>query len=58
MSKFIQDAIKMKRKYLINKLLNLGIYKKGDQHLYELTLTQLEEEFRILEKKKHELISK
>ncbi|MDG5786130.1 Fur-regulated basic protein FbpA [Evansella sp. AB-P1] len=52
MSKMIQDAIKLKRKYLINQLLQLGTYKKDDQHLYELTLSQLEEEIKAIDEQK------
>ncbi|ADU29090.1 Fur-regulated basic protein FbpA [Evansella cellulosilytica] len=48
MSKYLQKAIKAKRNYLIGKLIQVGIYKKGDQHLYELTLTELEQEFEAI----------
>ncbi|SDY09564.1 Fur-regulated basic protein A [Evansella caseinilytica] len=52
MSKIFQEAIMLKKNYLIKKLIKLGVYKKGDQHLYELTLTQLEEEYAALTKNK------
>ncbi|MFD1639230.1 Fur-regulated basic protein FbpA [Evansella tamaricis] len=45
MSKYIQEAIKLQKTYLINQLIRLGTYKKGDLHLYELTLTELQEEY-------------
>ena len=33
-----------KRKFLIEKLISRGIYKKDNTHLYELSLRDLEEE--------------
>jgi hypothetical protein len=36
---------------LINKLIKSGIYKKGNKHLYELTLSVLENEYKYIEKK-------
>jgi hypothetical protein len=36
---------------LINKLIKSGIYKKGNKHLYELTLSDLENEYKYIEKK-------
>lgn len=44
MSKYIQIAIRARKNYLISQLIQQGIFKKGDQHLYELTLTELEDE--------------
>lgn len=46
MSKFIQEAIRVKKDYLINELIKMGIYKKGERQLYELTLTELEMEYK------------
>ncbi|MBU9722884.1 MULTISPECIES: Fur-regulated basic protein FbpA [Bacillaceae] len=50
MSKHFREAIKMKKNYLINQLIKLGIYKKRDTHLYELTLSELEEEYEAITK--------
>jgi hypothetical protein len=36
---------------LINKLIKLGDYKKNNNHLYELTLSDLEKEYKYIEKK-------
>ncbi|MGG4268339.1 Fur-regulated basic protein FbpA [Peribacillus simplex] len=41
----LRKAIEKKRNFLINKLINEGVYKKNDVHLFELTLTDLEEEY-------------
>lgn len=41
----LRKAIEKKRNFLINKLINEGVYKKNDIHLFELTLTDLEEEY-------------
>lgn len=34
-----------RKDYFIHELLLLGIYKKGEQHLFELTVEELEEEY-------------
>ncbi|WP_228307793.1 Fur-regulated basic protein FbpA [Priestia sp. J2] len=34
-----------KKNWFINALLNFGIYKKGNRHLYELTLQELEAQY-------------
>ncbi|MFS0765804.1 Fur-regulated basic protein FbpA [Peribacillus phoenicis] len=41
----LRKAIEKKRNFLINKLINKGVYKKNDIHLFELTLTDLENEY-------------
>ena len=41
----LRNAIEKKRDFLINKLINEGVYKKNDIHLFELTLTDLEKEY-------------
>ncbi|TDL83229.1 Fur-regulated basic protein FbpA [Peribacillus frigoritolerans] len=46
MGDIIRQAIEKRKSYLIRKLLSNGIYKKNELHLFELTLTELEEEFR------------
>ncbi|MFJ8258111.1 Fur-regulated basic protein FbpA [Peribacillus asahii] len=35
-----------RRKKLIDKLIAFKVYKKGDKHLFELSLTELENEYR------------
>lgn len=46
MGNLLRQVIEKRKSYLITELLNHGIYKKNDQHLFELTLTELEEEFK------------
>lgn len=46
MGDIIRQAIEKRKNYLIRKLLGNGIYKKNELHLFELTLTELEEEFK------------
>ncbi|MGG0414106.1 Fur-regulated basic protein FbpA [Peribacillus simplex] len=41
----LRKAIEKKRNFLINELINKGVYKKNDIHLFELTLTDLENEY-------------
>lgn len=49
MTNLPRTAVQEKRQYLMDELLKLGVYKKEDKHLYELTLTDLEEEYRFIE---------
>ena len=37
----------LQKTIVINSLLDLGIYKKGNKHLYELTLIELEEYYDV-----------
>ncbi|MHC8521962.1 Fur-regulated basic protein FbpA [Rossellomorea sp. H39__3] len=39
-----------RRNELINKLIVHKVYKKGERQLFELTLEELEEEFRCVKK--------
>lgn len=49
MTHVLRTAIQEKRQFLMEELLKLGVYKKDDKHLYELTLTDLEEVFKYME---------
>lgn len=44
----LRHAVQQKRQYLIDELLKLGVFKKNNKHLYEWTLTDLEEEYNQL----------
>jgi len=44
----LRKAVEDRRKKLIDKLIAFKIYKKGDKHLFELSLTELENEYRSL----------
>lgn len=44
----IRNAIEKRKHFLINKLIGLGFFKKGDIQLFELTLTELETEYQNL----------
>jgi hypothetical protein len=46
MGKILRQAVENRRWELINKLIAFGVYKKEEQHLFELSLTDLENEFR------------
>ncbi|WP_446715898.1 Fur-regulated basic protein FbpA [Bacillus sp. OTU2372] len=41
----LRKAVQTKRQFLINKLIQSGVYKKNNKHLYEWTLTELEQEY-------------
>ncbi|WP_394237280.1 Fur-regulated basic protein FbpA [Niallia oryzisoli] len=45
----LRQAVQLKRSRLINKLIKSGVYKKNKQHLYELTLSDLEREYEYIE---------
>jgi hypothetical protein len=51
MKNLLRSAVQLKKQNLINKLIKSGIYKKGNKHLYELTLSDLENEYKYIEKK-------
>jgi hypothetical protein len=46
MSKQLRIAVEKRKNYLINYLIKAGIYKKNEQQLFELTLTDLELEYK------------
>lgn len=50
MKNLLRTAVQLKRQKLINKLIQYGIYKQNNKHLYELTLSELEEEYKFIEK--------
>lgn len=45
MSKYLRKAVEGRKRYLINSLISAGVYKKGELHLFELTLSDLEREY-------------
>ncbi|KMY49726.1 Fur-regulated basic protein FbpA [Peribacillus loiseleuriae] len=48
-----RKTVEDRRKILINKLIAFHVYKKEDKHLLELTLTELENEYRIFQAHSH-----
>ncbi|NCU18566.1 Fur-regulated basic protein FbpA [Pallidibacillus pasinlerensis] len=48
-----RKTIAERKNKLINKLLAYNIYKKGDKHLYELSLFELEQEYKKLVNESH-----
>jgi len=53
MGEILQEAIHNRRNELINKLIVHNIFKKGDKQLFELTLQELENEYKYLQKECH-----
>jgi hypothetical protein len=45
MENLLRKALEKRKHFLINKLISAGMYKKNDTHLFELNLTDLEEEY-------------
>jgi hypothetical protein len=46
MGKIIRETIERRREELINKLITYNIFKKNDKQLFELTLQELENEYK------------
>ncbi len=42
MKDFLQDAVQEKRQILMEKLIKSGVFKINDRHLYEWSLSELE----------------
>jgi len=49
----LRDAVENKRKKLIDKLIAFNVYKKEDKHLFELSLTELENEYKAFKSIQH-----
>jgi hypothetical protein len=50
MANLLREAVQKKRQFLIDELIKSGIYKINDKHLYEWTLSDLENEYNAIEK--------
>lgn len=46
MGELLKRAVENRRRKLIEKLIASNVYKKGDQQLFELTLTEIENEIK------------
>ncbi|WP_341357934.1 Fur-regulated basic protein FbpA [Rossellomorea sp. y25] len=53
MGEILQEAIQNRRNELINKLIIHNIFKKGHKQLFELTLQELEDEFKYIQQESH-----
>ncbi|TMU87537.1 Fur-regulated basic protein FbpA [Bacillus sp. BHET2] len=53
MGKILQDTLHKRRNELINKLIAHNLFKKGDKQLFELTLKELEEEYKYIQEECH-----
>jgi Fur-regulated basic protein A len=49
MENILRNAVQQRRQFLIDKLLKIGVFKKEDRHLYEWTLSDLEEEYKFIQ---------
>jgi hypothetical protein len=49
MKNILRTAVQQRRQFLIDRLLKVGVFKKEDRHLYEWTLSDLEEEYKYIE---------
>ena len=50
METLFQEALEKKKSLLIGKLIRRGIYKKNNTHLFEFSLSDLEEEYNKIQK--------
>ncbi|MFC0469136.1 Fur-regulated basic protein FbpA [Halalkalibacter kiskunsagensis] len=48
----LRKQVEARKEKLIKKLINLGIYKSEDKHLFELTLTDIEQIYTSIKKRK------
>ncbi|MBP3038440.1 Fur-regulated basic protein FbpA [Bacillaceae bacterium Marseille-Q3522] len=53
MSNILRQAVETRRKEIINKLITFNVYKKDDKHLYELSLSKLEHEYKKIQAEVH-----
>lgn len=53
MGEIFRKAVEDRRKKLINQLITFNIYQKEEKQLFDLTLTELENEYRNLKSKSH-----
>ncbi|TYS59532.1 Fur-regulated basic protein FbpA [Sutcliffiella horikoshii] len=51
MSTMLSQAIQHRREFIIDQLLNIGVYKTKNAQLYELCLCDLEREYRFFKRK-------
>lgn len=53
MGNILREAVESKRKKLIEKLIAFNVYKKEDKHLFDFSLTELEDEYRRFQSLSH-----
>lgn len=49
----LREAVEKRRKELINKLIEVNHFKKEEKHLFELTLSELENEYFKVQSNEH-----
>ncbi|WP_066304264.1 Fur-regulated basic protein FbpA [Bacillus sp. FJAT-29814] len=42
----LRKVVKLRRQFLIERLVQLGVYKRNNKHLYEWTLSDLEDAYK------------
>jgi hypothetical protein len=58
MGNLLRKAVQTQKQFLINKLIQSGVYKKKNRHLYEWTLSELEREYKQIKHENKKLILK
>lgn len=53
MGEIFRKSLEKRRKRLIDKLIAFDVYKKEDKHLFELSLSELEYEYRRFTTENH-----
>ncbi len=53
MGDILQNGVETRRKRIIDHLIAFNIYKKEDKHLFELTLSELENEYKRFQTQSH-----
>ncbi|MGO4886164.1 Fur-regulated basic protein FbpA [Anaerobacillus sp. MEB173] len=52
---FLNQVVETKKQELIELLISAEVYEVNDQHLYKLTLSELQEEFKRVKKENEEI---
>jgi len=53
MGNILREAVENKRKKLIETLIAFNVYKREDKHLFELSLTELQNEYKAFKALQH-----
>ncbi|WP_100488421.1 Fur-regulated basic protein FbpA [Sporolactobacillus pectinivorans] len=53
MSALLRQVVEIRRQELIDQLIEADVFKKDGKQLFELTLTELENEYRSLRSRSH-----
>jgi len=47
-NELLHEAVQERRQTLIDQLIQMGVFKINNKHLYEMSLSELEEEYQVI----------